>query len=161
MITKLTRQQDLPNLNNLLLLADPSMKQINSYLKSGLCYIGFNDDITVGAYVLLQKTNTLAEIANIAVYPEFQGKGYGKALLLDAIENARSNGFTTIKICTGNSSINQLALYQKCGFRMAHIDCDYFVINYPEPIFENGIQCFDRIHLVLNLHHKETKHSKA
>lgn len=101
------------------------------------------------------------EIANIAVYPEFQGKGYGKVLLLDAIENARSNGFTTIKICTGNSSIKQLALYQKCGFRMAHIDCDYFIHNYPEPIFENGIQCFDRIHLVLDLHHKETKHSQA
>ncbi|KHF37127.1 putative N-acetyltransferase YvbK [Paenibacillus sp. P1XP2] len=52
---------------------------------------------------------------------------------------------------TGNSSLNQLGLYQKCGFRMVRIERDYFVNNYPEPIFENGIPCRDQIVLELML----------
>lgn len=56
-------------------------------------------------------------------------------------------GFETVEIGTGNSSIDQLAFYQKCGFRIAAIDPDFFIRHYPEPIFENGIQCRDMIRL--------------
>ena len=33
------------------------------------------------------------------------------------------------------------AFYQKLGFNMTEIRRDYFTQNYPEPIWENGIQC--------------------
>ena len=32
---------------------------------------------------------------------------------------------------------------------MTGIDRDFFVRNYPEPIFEDGIQLFDRLRLTL------------
>ena len=35
------------------------------------------------------------------------------------------------------------------GFRVTSIDYDFFVKNYPEPIFENGIQLFDMLRLTL------------
>jgi hypothetical protein len=54
-------------------------------------------------------------------------------------------------VATGNSSLNQLAFYQKMVFRLAAIDRDYFLRTYPEPIVENSIQCRDRVWLELDL----------
>ena len=68
-----------------------------------------------------------AELMNIAVADSHQGKGMGKALVLHAIEVARANDMQSIELGTGNSSIQQLALYQKCGFRMKEIIHDHFV----------------------------------
>jgi hypothetical protein len=53
----------------------------------------------------------------------------------------------SIDICTGNAAIGQLALYQKCGFRIIGVDADHFVREYEEPIEENGIPCIDLIRL--------------
>ena len=57
-------------------------------------------------------------------------------------------GAREVWIGTGNSSISQLALYQKMGFRIAGVDVDFFTRNYPEEIIENGIHCRDMIRLV-------------
>ena len=59
------------------------------------------------------------EIKNIAVREDRQGQGLGKKLLQEAIRVAKNKGYERIEIGTGNSSIGQLALYQKCGFRIA------------------------------------------
>lgn len=66
---------------------------------------------------------------------------------MNAIQTAKSKGYKTIEVGTGNSSIGQLALYQKCGFRITGIDMDFFIKHYPEEIFENGIQCRDMVRL--------------
>ncbi|RIO99278.1 GNAT family N-acetyltransferase, partial [Staphylococcus gallinarum] len=52
---------------------------------------------------------------------------------------------------TGNSSIGQLAFYQKAGFRIVAVEMNYFVNNYEDPIYENGILCRDLIRLVKKL----------
>ncbi|WP_276511400.1 GNAT family N-acetyltransferase [Pseudomonas nitroreducens] len=75
----------------------------------------------------------------------------GRRLLLAAIEQARDAGLQRLTIATGNSSLAQLGLYQRVGFRIVGIDPDYFVRHYPEPIFESGIQCRDQIRLALDL----------
>jgi hypothetical protein len=43
---------------------------------------------------------------------------------------------------TANSSIGNLAFYQRVGFRMDHVRKDYFSY-YREPRYENGIQIRD------------------
>lgn len=58
------------------------------------------------------------EIMNIAVAEHLQGKGIGKKLLRHAIETAKGYGMSKLEVGTGNSSVSQLALYQKCGFRI-------------------------------------------
>ena len=77
--------------------------------------------------------------------------GIGKKLILYSIEKAREEKAKIIEIGTGNSSINQLLLYQRCGFRITGIDRDFFVSHYKEEIYENGIQCRDMIRLSLDL----------
>lgn len=67
------------------------------------------------------------------------------------LKQPKKNGYKTIEIGTGNSSIGQLVLYQKCGFRITGVDIDFFVRHYQEEIFENGIQCRDMIRLSQDL----------
>ncbi len=91
------------------------------------------------------------EIMNIAVVEHLQGTGIGKKLLRHAVETAKGYGMSKLEVGTGNSSVSQLALYQKCGFRIFSIDFDYFSKHYEEEIIENGIVCRDMIRLAMEL----------
>jgi hypothetical protein len=70
---------------------------------------------------------------------------------MHAIEEARKLKARTIEIGTGNSGFMQLKLYQKCGFRMFAIDYDFFVKNYKEELFEDGLQVTDMVRLRMEL----------
>lgn len=135
----------------LLLLADPSKKIIKEYVNRGECFVAENEQQTVGVYVLLPTRPETVELVNVAVTENQHGRGIGKQLVMSAINAAKTRGYKTIEIGTGNSSIGQLALYQKCGFRITGIDIDFFVRHYPEELFENGIQCRDMIRLSQDL----------
>lgn len=133
---------------DLLLLADPSQEMIEEYLQRGQCYVGLNEREQVIAVIVLLPTRPgTLEIVNIAVREAFQGRGIGKKLIYFAMDKAREQNVKTIEIGTGNSSVGQLLLYQKCGFRITGIDRDFFIRHYSEEIYENGIQCRDMIRL--------------
>jgi len=131
----------------LLLAADPSQKLVESYVKRGHCFVAESNDQWIGVYVLLPTRPQTIEIVNIAVDESHQGQGIGKDLLRHAISTAKTLGYTTIEIGTGNSSIGQLALYQKCGFRIVEVDLNFFLRHYEEENIENGIRCMDMIRL--------------
>ena len=135
----------------LLLLADPSVEKVTDYLRNGDLYVAMIDDQIIAEYVIVPLSETKAEIMNIAVDPKWQGKGIGNKLLLDAIERSKMSGYVSIEIGTGNSSINQIKLYKKCGFEITGIDEGFFLRNYPDPIYENGIKCEDMIRMTITL----------
>jgi ribosomal protein S18 acetylase RimI-like enzyme len=135
----------------LLLLADPSLRIVEEYLKRGECFVAEIGKQIIGVYVLLPTRPDTVELVNIGVAVGHQGNGIGKHLVMDSIQMAKSKGYKTIEIGTGNSSIAQLALYQKCGFRIVGVDMDFFIKHYPEQIFENGIQCRDMVRLSQDL----------
>nr|WP_251030195.1 GNAT family N-acetyltransferase [Bacillus sp. ISL-35] len=136
----------------MLLLADPSRDMVSQYLDESLCYVAKSDaSDTLGVIVLLPIGGHSIEIKNLAVAEPAQGKGIGKSLIAHGTQMARKMRYKSIEIGTGNSSINQLALYQKAGFRITGIIHDFFLRNYPEPIYENGIQCRDMIKLTMCL----------
>lgn len=138
-VNPLSHEQEIPY--DLLELADPSRAQIDSYLKAGTCYIARQGASVVGVLVLVGTNPSFLEIKNIAIEESYQRRGLGKRLLKYAEKIARKAGYTRLAIGTGNSSIGQLALYQKEGFEIERIDHGFFLRNYPEPIYENGIQC--------------------
>ncbi len=148
-IRKLNKDEKLPM--ELLLLADPSREIIEEYVNRGECFIAEIDQQIIGVYVLLPTRPETVELVNVAVVEEQHGRGIGKQLVMDAIKVAKTKGYNTIEIGTGNSSIVQLALYQKCGFRIIGVDMDFFVKHYPAEIFENGIQCRDMVRLSQDL----------
>lgn len=148
-IRKIGKNENLPF--ELLLLADPSRDYILEYVENGVIFVAEIEQQIIGVYVLLPTSPEIIELMNIAVREDYQGLGIGKQLVMDAVKVARSKGYITLEVGTGNSSIRQLILYQKCGFRMIGVDTDFFVKHYPKAIFENGIQCVDMIRLARKL----------
>lgn len=134
---------------DLLLEADPSEKQIAKYLSKSTVFGLGSKEQTIGIVCLLPLNDNQLEIMNIAVLKSARNKGIGKKLLEKAFEFTTLQDFSEIIVKTGNSSIDQLAFYQKNGFRMQQIIPDYFSEHYPEQeITENGIACLDQIILI-------------
>ncbi len=133
----------------LLLMGDPNETSINSYLTECKIFICQYNNACIGIALLHVKNQTF-ELKNIAVLPDYQNKGVAKALISHIKALAKSLGADQLEVGTGNSSLAQLSLYQKCGFRLSRIDKDFF-INYHQPIYENGIRCIDMIRLIAKL----------
>jgi len=136
---KIEAPEDIPW--DLLLLADPSKTQIEGYIEGGLCYVAWLQDSIIGAIALKEIHPDTLEIKNIAVNQAHQGKGFGKQLLEFSTALAKLANYKKLRIGTGNSSIGQLALYQKVGFEIIALDKDFFLRNYTFPIIEHGITC--------------------
>jgi aminoglycoside 6'-N-acetyltransferase I len=136
---QLTGQEAIPY--TLLLLADETIEIIDRYAKDGQIYVLEVNGQLIAVYVLVVIDPERIEIKNIAVDSRYQGQGIGKFLLREATGRAKEQGYGTILIGTANGAIKQLYLYQKEGFEITSVKKNFFVDNYPAPIFENGILC--------------------
>lgn len=143
---KPVKKTDLPL--DLLLLADPSVEQIAAYLSCGEGYVAYQGDDPVGEYVIKEKGNGVFELMNIAVKEDRQQRGIGAILLQHAIETVKNKGAMKLEVGTGCFG-HQLSFYHRAGFRAISIDKDFFVKNYREPIYENGIQHKDMLRLAI------------
>jgi GNAT superfamily N-acetyltransferase len=132
----------------LLLLADPSEDKVRSYLPRSQCFVASSDGVVVGACVVQPLDTGAYELMSIAIQPAHQKSGYGTGLLKWVIDFYRKSGASQIEVGTGTFGY-QLAFYQRHGFRVTAIDRDFFVRNYPEPVFDGGIQLFDMLRLTL------------
>ncbi len=135
----------------LLLKADPSEKNIVQYLSSAIAFAAILDKEILACCIILYLDEQQAEIKNISVHTPWQGKGIAQHLLVVCAAHCSKNGLNTLKIATGNSSIKQLYLYQKMGFRICGVVKDYFLKNYEEEIWENGLQCLDQVIFIKDL----------
>ncbi|WP_109829843.1 GNAT family N-acetyltransferase [Reichenbachiella versicolor] len=142
-ITPLTSNDQVPY--HLLELADPDREKIDSYLSTSMIYIAKSSFQVIGVIVISDKGFDSAEIKNLAVKESEQGRGIGKKLIRYALQVCSQKGVVKLEIATGNSSIGQLALYQKEGFEIREIINNYFVDHYHDPIVENGIPCKHKI----------------
>ncbi|MEM6840971.1 MAG: GNAT family N-acetyltransferase [Bacteroidota bacterium] len=132
---------------DLLLLADPSEKMINSYLPQADCYVAEQQRQVVGVCVVKKLSVPTAEIMNIAIRPENQGEGIGTQLLRYVINQILTEGIIQIYLGTGSFGY-QLTFYQRLGFRVVAVERDYFLNNYDKPLFELGVQHKDRLVLL-------------
>ena len=65
--------------------------------------------------VLLPKPDHLL-LDNIAVRPDRQGRGFGRALIEHAEHEARRRGFREIRLYTHEKMTENIALYTRIGF---------------------------------------------
>ena len=138
-VRKILDNEDIPY--DLLLDADPSMEVISTYLGLSEIYVALLEKKIIGTFVLYPVDQEILEIKNIAVEEGLQRRGIGKLLLKNAVEIARAMGFKKLDIATSNASFEALSLYQKAGFDIDLIKKNFIIENYPEPMFDNGIQC--------------------
>ena len=135
----------------LLLEADPEPEFIKHYVKEGELFIVSRYDNLVGVFVLMGIDFGRVEIKNMAVSMKYRGKGIGRKMLNHIIQYSKDKGHIKIRVCTGNSSIRALQLYQKEGFDIIEVDKGFFARNYAEPIWEGGLICEDRVILEKDL----------
>ncbi|MDH5680031.1 MAG: GNAT family N-acetyltransferase [Spirochaetota bacterium] len=136
-------------IRELLLEADPSKDSLATYFDSSIKFVLEENASVIGICVLIIM-DRMAEIKNISIGKGYQNRGMGSKLLQDVFTYCKDNNILEIFVGTGNSSLGQLAFYQKNGFRITGVHENYF-INYPDPIYENGIQCLDLIILKKSL----------
>jgi ribosomal protein S18 acetylase RimI-like enzyme len=84
-----------------------------------------------------------AEILYIAVDQARRGSGIGRALVT-AIQAEPPARDRTLLVGTANCSLDNIAFYQKCGFRMHSVKRDHFDYIQP-PLREYGIRMRDMI----------------
>lgn len=133
----------------LLLTADPSIVRVRQCLSSGVTFVGEEDGRVVAAAVL-ELAGASAEIHTIAVVEERRRRGLGRAMLLHLIGYAAGAAARRVEVGTGNSSVAQLAFYQRVGFRIVGVVPGFFDSDQP-PIIEDGIPCRDMVRLALEL----------
>ena len=129
---------------DLLLLADEQEDMIDRYLDKGKMYV-LDDNGVKCECVITDEGNNILEIKNIATVPEYQGKGYARALIEFIIDNYRGK-YSILQVGTGDSPLS-IPFYEKCGFVRSHIVPDFFTDNYDHPIYESGILLVDMVYL--------------
>ena len=83
------------------------------------------DDKVVGYYDLWV-TFEQAEIANIAVLPDYQHKGYGQQLMKHLERKAMEAGCETIGLEVRVSNENAIRLYESQGFTVINVKQGYY-----------------------------------
>lgn len=136
---KENKKQFLP----LLLLADEQEDMIDRYLNKGTMYV-LDDDGVKCECVIADEGNGVLEIKNIATEPEYQGKGYGKALI-DFVTTTYKGKYSILQVGTGDSPLT-IPFYEKCGFIRSHSIKNFFTDNYDPSIYEAGTQLVDMIY---------------
>ena len=129
---------------DLLLLADEQEDMVDRYLERGTMYV-LEDGGVKAECVVTDERNGILELKNIAVEPDFQGKGYGKALV-DFLIRTYADRYVTMQVGTGDSP-STIPFYESCGFRRHHLVKNFFTDHYDHPIYEGGVQLGDIVYL--------------
>lgn len=133
---------------SLLLLADEQEDMVDRYIADGTMYI-LDDNGVKGECVVLPIGSNTLEIKNIAIHPDYQRKGYGKALIDFIIEKYKGK-YSVLQVGTGDSQAT-IPFYEKCGFIRSHTIKNFFIDNYDHPIYEEGILLVDMVYLKMDL----------
>lgn len=123
----------------LLLLADPEEEAVSRYLMKGEMHVLRADGRDVAEAVVCMEADGECELMNLATAEAVQGQGYGSRLVRWLKEHYAQRAESML---VGTSEDN-IAFYERLGFRKAFVRKNFFVEHYKEPIFENGRQCVD------------------
>lgn len=130
---------------SLLLLSDEQESMIDRYLENGIMYVLDDKGIKCECVVVSYECDSILEIKNIAVEPNYQRKGYGKTMI-DFIAEKYKSKYSVLQVGTGDSPLT-IPFYEKCGFVRSHKIKNFFTDNYEHPIYECGVQLVDMIYL--------------
>ena len=129
---------------DLLLLADEQEDMVDRYLERGTMYV-LEDGGVKAECVVTDEGDGILELKNIAVAPDFQGRGYGKAMGAFLVQTYTEQ-HTVLQVGTGDSS-STIPFYESCGFRRHHLVKKFFTDHYDHPIYECGVHLVDMVYL--------------
>lgn len=107
----------------LLLLGDEQESMVRKYLDKGVLYVLVDGDVK-GEILVTNEGNGILEIKNLAVYPCYQKRGYGKALIEYEL-NKYADDYLSVVVGTGDSPLT-LPFYEHLGFVKTHVIKNFF-----------------------------------
>jgi GNAT superfamily N-acetyltransferase len=108
-------------------LADDSQIQLDRYIDLGRILVARRGARTLGHLQLISGTRAGdIELKSMAVVPEAQGSGVGRALVDAAVRWCASEGWSTLFVSTAAADVGNLRFYQRVGFRMRSVERDAF-----------------------------------
>ena len=131
---------------DLLLLADEQEDMIDRYLERGDLFV-LEDGGVKAECVVTRESEGVYELKNIAVRPDAQRKGYGRALIAHVLDHYPD--CVTLLVGTGDVP-SSLSFYQKCGFSESHRIQNFFTDNYDHIMIEDGVQLRDMVYLKIS-----------
>lgn len=87
-------------------------------------YLAESEEEIIGK-VHLQVSSGIGGIYGLGVLPEYRGKGYGRAILLKAVEKLKAVKAEQIMLQVAAENEKALSLYKSCGFEETSV-MDYF-----------------------------------
>lgn len=130
---------------HLLLLADESPAMIERYIGRGRFFVASDRGRAAGECLVTAEGDGVLEIRSLAVAPEYQRRGLGRALIRH-VEREFSGEYSVLQVGTGDSPLT-IPFYERCGFTRSHVVKDFFTDNYEAPIYEAGVQLVDMVYL--------------
>lgn len=132
----------------LLLLGDEQEEMILRYLDRGTLWALYDGGLRA-VCVVTEEGGGDFEIKNLAVAPESQRRGYGRAMVDFVVRTYRGRG-TRLLAGTGDSPLT-IPFYEACGFRECGRIKDFFTENYDHPIYEAGRRLVDMVYFSMAL----------
>lgn len=94
---------------------EPLWADYEASVRSERVTVAVSGDELIGILVVEPTAEGLL-LENVAVVPQRQGQGVGKALLLLAEAEARRHGLSTVYLYTNEKMVASLSLYQRIGY---------------------------------------------
>ena len=85
-------------------------------------------------YCGLYKVLDEADITNIAVHPDYRGRGIAQTMLDNVVEHCKQNKIKKITLEVRKSNINAINLYNKNGFKVVGERKNYYSDNHETAI---------------------------
>lgn len=133
----------------LLLLGDEQEDMIERYLDRGTLWTLRDGGRLRAVCVVTEESGGDFEIKNLAVAPESQRRGYGRAMVEHMVRQCRGRG-RRLLVGTGDSPLT-VPFYEACGFRECGRIKNFFPDYYDHPIYEAGRRLVDMVLFSMSL----------
>ena len=80
----------------------------------------------IAGYRIVMQVFDETELLEIAVDPEFQGRGFGRALLMNAMTDARKRAGRLMRLEVRIGNTRALRLYESAGFKRVGVRRGYY-----------------------------------
>ena len=88
-------------------------------LEKKVKFIYENNGVPVGMFKLIPltyRTSHIVYLGGLAIHPDQKGRGYGKKMMEEIVEFARSRGFLRIELSVADINTTAINLYERSGF---------------------------------------------
>ena len=97
----------------------PMLDDYDALIREGRVYVVGRGGAVNGVLVLIPGQDAML-LDNVAVAPDAQGSGVGRAMLEFAEKAARDAGYGTVRLYTNEAMTENLGLYAKIGYAETH-----------------------------------------